>query len=120
MLQISVMSVQILLLDLIKPQCFWPPLPVGTPRTVCSVREGLAGSNYPATLQTRTHVQKLCVTIGGKEDADLQIMEVICIGAKCLLIPSILVLIIYDPLYSTFYGAIYKRSLTTSTSVLYF
>lgn len=34
MLQISVMSVQILLLEFIRFQCFWPPLPVGTPRTV--------------------------------------------------------------------------------------
>lgn len=31
-----------------------------------------------------------------KEDVDLQITEVICIGAKRLLIPSILVLINYD------------------------
>lgn len=46
----------------------------------------------------RTHLQKLYVTTGGKEDVDLQIVEVICTGAKCLLIPSILVLIICDTL----------------------
>lgn len=51
MLQITVMLMQIPFSNFIGLQCFWPPLPISTPKAVCLVREGLAGSSYPAMLQ---------------------------------------------------------------------
>lgn len=74
----------------------------GHPSQNCVLSEGgtcwFKFSSHIAILVrgARTHLQKLCITNGGKGNVDLQIMDVVCIRPKCLLTTSILVLIIYD------------------------